>query len=218
MPEPQIITDLFAEMERTITAYGPGTLKIDDRISGTAFFPGGIGLWRGLSSNSPAPTALPSTSVMILGHNFDKVSAFKASCRRGIELMEGGTWLILRRYLEAAEVRPEDCFFTNIYVGLQPVTSRGEMEASELYKEQCRAFLHYQIEKTQPRLVAILGIPAAEQFHLSGCGAPHVELNHPSYAFQCGRDGKKCAGIVAENARRLRTALESHCQPESKAI
>jgi hypothetical protein len=85
------------------------------------------------------------------------------------------------------------------------------MEASELFKEQCRAFLHYQIKKTKPCLVAILGIPAGEQFHLSGCITPHVELNHPSYAFQCGRDGEKCAGIVADNARKLRVALEIVC-------
>lgn len=207
MPEPQIITDLFDEMKRRVTDYGTGALKIEDRIEGTAFFPGGVGLWRGLSPYGPIPIDFPSAPLMILGHNFDKVSAFRASCGRGIELMEGGTWLILRRYLESAGVDLEDCFFTNIYVGLQPVSSRGAMEASEVFKEQCRAFLHYQVEKTRPRLIAILGIPAAEQFRLSGCTTSHIELNHPSYAFQCGRNGEKCSRIVVENARKLRNAL-----------
>jgi hypothetical protein len=114
MPEPQIITDLFDEMNRTVTDYGPGALRIDDRIDGTAFFPSGAGLWRGLSDHGQMPTDFPSAPLMILGHNFDKVSAFRASCRRGIELMEGGTWLVLRRCLESARVKPEECFFSNI--------------------------------------------------------------------------------------------------------
>ena len=111
MPEPKVIIDLFDDMERSVTDYGPGAIRIDKRIDGTAFFPGGTGLWRALSPHGPNPPDFPSAPLMVLGHNFDKVAAFSASCRRGIELMEAGTWLILRRYLQAAVIKPEKYFF-----------------------------------------------------------------------------------------------------------
>jgi uracil-DNA glycosylase len=94
---------------------------------------------------------------MILGHNFDKVAGLEASCNRGIELMNGATWLVLLRYLDAAIVVKQDCFFTNVFVGLQPLKSPGKMVAGEKYYEQCRAFLHRQIARVRPRLVATLG-------------------------------------------------------------
>lgn len=145
---------------------------------------------------------------MLLGHNFDKVAGLNASSARGIELMKGGTWLVLRRYLEEAEVDAGNCFFTNIFVGLQPHKSVGKMVAPEEYKKQCRDFLHKQITITEPRLVAILGIPAAEQYSLSGCATPHVNLDHPLYAFSKGRFSEECASIVSRNATKLRSALD----------
>jgi hypothetical protein len=203
-----VVNDLFNEMESTVTSYGPGAIKATLRVNGTAFFPGGIGLWRGLEKHGPIPSYFPSCPVMILGHNFDKVAGLEASCKRGVELMNGSTWRILRRYLEAANVDKSDCFFTNVFVGLQPIRSLGEMVADEDYKKQCRTFLHKQISRIKPRLVATIGLPAAEQYALSGCSAPVVELRHPSYACAKGSDGEQCASIVALEAAKLRNTLD----------
>jgi hypothetical protein len=123
---------------------------------------------------------------MILGHNFDKVAGLEASWVRGVEVMGGATWLILLRYLEAAKVNKLDCFFSNVFVGLQPVKSPGKVIARKEYLEQCRAFLHQQIARVKPRLVATLGIPADEQYRLSGCLTPYVPLAHPMYPFTLG--------------------------------
>jgi hypothetical protein len=146
---------------------------------------------------------------MILGHNFDKVAGLQASWVRGVELMGGATWLILRRYLEAAKVDKLDCFFTNVFVGLQPVRSPGRVIADAEYYEQCRAFLVRQIVRVKPRLVATLGIPAEEQYLLSGSRAPYVPLVHPMYPFTLGRNGDQCAAIVASEAAKLRKALDA---------
>jgi hypothetical protein len=204
-----VVSDLFEELETTVTAYGPGAIKADLRVDGTAFFPGGIGLWRGLKPHGGAPPFFPQSPVMILGHNFDKAAGLEASWKRGMELINGPTWLVLRRYLAAAEVAIQDCFFTNIFVGLQPILSIGEMVADDMYREQCRTFLHKQIKRVKPQLVAILGKPAAQQYQLSGCQIPFVRLNHPYYAYAKGKDSKECASIVASEAAKLRNALDA---------
>jgi uracil-DNA glycosylase family 4 len=204
-----LVDQLFEAMVCTVTAYGPGAVKVHRRVDGTAFFPGGIGLWRGLEPHGDAPSNFPQHPVMILGHNFDKVAGLEASWKRGVEKMGGATWLILQRYLEVARVDKLDCFFTNVLVGLQPVKSPGKMVAGTEYYEQCRAFLHRQIELVKPRLVATLGIRAEEQYLLSGCKTPHVSLVHPMYPFTLGRDGEKCAVIVESEAAKLREALNA---------
>ena len=204
-----VVADLFKEMDSTVSAYGPGAVKAHRLVDGTAFFPGGIGLWRGLKPYGEAPPKFPRHPIMILGHNFDKVAGLEASWARGVELMDGATWLVLRRYLDAARIDMTDCFFTNVFVGLQPVKSPGKVIASAEYYEQCRAFLVRQVERVEPRLVATLGVPAAEQYLLSGSQAPHVSLVHPMYPLTLVRNGDKCAAIVANEAAKLRKALDA---------
>jgi uracil-DNA glycosylase family 4 len=202
-----VITDLFQDMESTVTAYGPGAIKTTKRVDGTAFFPGGVGLWRGLEPHGDVPFYFPQSPIMVLGHNFGTVKQLERSWACGIEPMNGLTWRILRRYLEKANICKTDCFFANVFVGLQPIRSKGEMAGSEEYKSQCRAFLNTQIKRVKPCIVVILGIHAAEQFRLSGCQTSFVEIYHPSYPCQLGSDGEKCASIVASEAAKLREPL-----------
>jgi hypothetical protein len=86
-----VVSELFASMETHVNAFGAGALKVTRRIEGTAFFPGGIGLWRTTVPFGVAPRYFPQRPIMILGHNFDKVAGLEASYRRGIELMDGPT-------------------------------------------------------------------------------------------------------------------------------
>jgi hypothetical protein len=205
-----VVGDLFEEMDQTVTAYGPGVVRVDRCVNGTAFYPGGIGLWRGITAMGAAPRRFPDRPVMILGHNFDSAARLDLFCRNGIEPMGVGTWLMLREYLRLARLRPEDCFFSNIYLGLQPLASRGELKGSDIYKKQCREFLHYQVARTKPSLIAVLGIPARDEFDLSGCETNHVKLDHPSYAAACGATHKREL-VLTGAVTTLSDALDAHC-------
>jgi hypothetical protein len=206
-----VLKDLADEMRAAITAYGPGAIPVTQPVNGTAVHPGGTGLWRGLLPWGENPFYFPSAPVEFLAHNFGTVRSHALSCERGIEPMNGPFWLVLLRYLEEANVDPMDCFFTNVFTGLQPHKAKGEMVASDenkdKYKQQCRDFLCKQVNRVKPRLVAILGTFAAEQYQLSGCKYPYVELDHPLYGYSKGRYGKECASIVTRNAIKLRKAL-----------
>jgi hypothetical protein len=87
-----------------------------EKIAGTAFFPGGSGLYR--KDRDPATIRFSVGGVMILGHNFDSEFGFQESVRRGKEKLTRGTWGPLLRLLKEAHVPVDRCFFTNAYMGL----------------------------------------------------------------------------------------------------
>jgi hypothetical protein len=204
-----VVSDLFAAMESIVTEYDDQAIKIAKRIEGTAFFPGGVGLWRGLRKNGPMPEYFPNHPVMMLAHNFDAELLFNGSVHRGIEKMDDGTWKGLLKYLAIAGLPHERCFFTNVFVGLKPGRkSRGPYEGSEEHKKQCREFLKYQLRRTRPCLVAVLGTPTLEQFNMIECPCPHVSLQHPSYASNFGWESEKAQTIIRENGGKLADALK----------
>jgi hypothetical protein len=202
-----VVGKLFEEMETTVTAYCPGAVKVGLRVEGTSFFPAGIGLWRDSEPRGKAPIDFPKFPIMILGHNWGTVRELKQAHRNGTDGMLSPSWKCLLRYLGAAEVDPEDCFFTNVFVGLQPEKSKGKMCASEEFKTQCRAFLHKQIETVKPRLVATLGADAADQYRQSGCPTA-VELVHPGHACAGYTSQEDRENIIKNEAKKLRDALD----------
>jgi hypothetical protein len=86
-----VVSDLFANMESMVTEYNDQAIKVRKRIDGTAFFPGGVGLWRGRCKNGRMPVHFPKAPVMLLAHNFDAELMFEDSVCRGIEKMDEGT-------------------------------------------------------------------------------------------------------------------------------
>jgi|GEM_PF-2824448 hypothetical protein len=213
-PEETALTvaeDLFGKMESTLRADYGRAIKITKRIDGTAFFPGGIGLWRGLKRHGPVPGSFPKSPVMFLAHNFDSEVGFDRSLQNGIEDMGRGTWFGQQKYLEGASLVPEKCFFTNVFLGLMPGNKgRGSYPGSDAHKEECREFLSYQIRRTRPCLIAVLGTPALEQFNMIECPYPYVHLQHPSYASNFGWESEKGQAIIRENSERLSYALKKH--------
>jgi hypothetical protein len=194
-------------MEVMVRSYGPGALKVKGTVDGTSFFPGGAGLWRGTKAHGVMPALFPNNPVMILGHNFDSEKGHKGSVERGVERMSQGTWKYLLEYLELASLEPSECFFTNVFVGLQPVAAEGKMYASDAYYQECRQFLMRQIEAVRPRIIAILGADASEQFQLIRAAVSEVELRHPgNFRFIKSVDRPS---IVAEQGKRLMRALNS---------
>jgi hypothetical protein len=114
------------------------------------------------------------------------------------------------KYLAIPDLNPERCFFTNVFVGLMPGRkSRGLYGGSEEHKKQCREFLEYQLHRTRPCLVVVLGTPALEQFSMVGCPHPYVHLQHPSYASNFGWESEKGQAIIQENGKKLADALKN---------
>ncbi len=152
------IEHLFTLLDQTVAPYPAGVVPLWARIGGTAFFPGGAGLW-GTVPHQPLPS-MPVEGVMVLGHNFDCETGFAASLQRGGENLNGPTWRTICNVLRQAGIAVEQCFFTNAYMGLKagsvPVgTFPGARDGDFVHR--CQRFLIEQIRLQQPRLLVTLG-------------------------------------------------------------
>ncbi len=127
-------------------------------IPGTAFFPGGYGLWR-VDVRQPLPP-WPLRGVMVLGHDFHSQAGYRASMAQGHESSKQPTWRNLLALFREAEVGLSECFFTNAYMGLrEKVGATGLFPGSRDpgFVERCRVFLAWQIDAQRPRLIVTLG-------------------------------------------------------------
>lgn len=148
-------------------AYPEGVVPVPQRIPGRNFFPGGRGLW--YEASAKESPSFPTGGVMILGHAFHDLDAYT-------EILAGGlagahspspepTWSNLLELLEAADIAPPECFFTNCFIGLAreaPKEGRFPGADDAAYVERCRDLLCAQIRTMKPRLVLTLGryVPA----------------------------------------------------------
>jgi uracil-DNA glycosylase len=141
--------------------YPPGVLAVPEPIAGTSFFPGGYGLWNP-DTAWPLP-AFPTGGVMALGHDFHSEAGYNASLARGYESPSQPTWRNLSALLAQAGIAPEECFFTNVYMGLRagklttgpfPGARDGDFVA------HCRRFLARQLAVQRPSLILTLGVYA----------------------------------------------------------
>lgn len=152
------IDELFELLDQ-LKSYPDGVIKIPERIGGTAFFPGGLGLWNVKPHTPPPP--IPVGGSLIVGHNFDSEAGFQRSFQNLGENLNGATWRSLLAFLQQVGISPKQCFFTNAYVGLRagnramgPFAGAGDPE----FVRWCRCFLLEQIRLMQPRLILTLGI------------------------------------------------------------
>ena len=139
-------------------------------ISGTAFFPGGWGLW--CTQEGQDMPAMPIGGIMIVGQDFDSERGFEASRLHRSELglrsdgtYRSPTWRELVRLLTDVGVDLKECFFTNAYMGLRAGaknTGRFPGASNKRYQESCRAFFLQQVAAMKPRLIITLGnwVPA----------------------------------------------------------
>jgi hypothetical protein len=177
----EVVQQLLAAMHVIVTNYHPSVrqtgLTLSSLIPGTAFFPGGSGLWRGLEARGPLPELFPYAPVMFVGHNFDSIRAFDKSFDNGGEA-GGEFWRRLLVILAGASLGPERCFFTNVLMGLKPGSATGPMPSVRGYREQCAQFLQTQIDIVKPSAVVALGVNA-EGF-VSRLSRPWIKSLHPS--------------------------------------
>ena len=127
-------------------------IRVPERISGTAFFPGGYGLWRGEGPGGPFPRG----GVMVLGQDFHSECDYRKSFSAGHEL-DTPTWKHLQPLLTRASIGVEECFFTNAYMGLRTdCRSTGPSPGAKntRFRQQCESFfLEEQIPTQQPGLI-----------------------------------------------------------------
>ena len=157
-----------------VAPYPPGVIAVPGRIPGTAFFPGGAGLW------DVDPTAVPPTlpplpigGVMVLGHDFHSEAGFLASLDQRTEVprvRERGyriapTWIALQRLFAEAAIPLHACFFTNAYMGLRAgaqTTGRFPGARDSGFVVRCQQFFLRQMAVQRPALILTLGawVPA----------------------------------------------------------
>ena len=110
--------------------YPTGVVPVPQKkIPGTAFFPGGCGLWRERPGVDLPP--MPLGKVMVLGQDFNNEKGYSKALQVGHEL-DIPTWRGSGRgrgllgLLRDANISPTDCFFTNAYMGLRPAESSNK--------------------------------------------------------------------------------------------
>jgi uracil-DNA glycosylase len=162
MSEQHPVERLF-ELLSQFGDYPAGVVPTNGRIQGTAFFPGGSGLWA-TRAGQPLPP-MPIGGVMVLGHNFDSEKGFADSRARGIEHINGPTWGTLRKLFNCAGIPMERCFFTNAFVGLKAGSDpNGAFPGAQDrdFVRRCQNFLLEQICMQQPQLILTLGVHAPQ--------------------------------------------------------
>lgn len=119
------------------------------RIAGSAFFPGGDGLWQATSD--------PRGGVMVVGKIFGCLADFEKSRDRGHEDMGMSTWKRLLVLLEGL-IDLNRCFFTNAYPGLlEGMDNDAEFLRPLWYRVRCEEFMQWQMAEVKPRLILALG-------------------------------------------------------------
>ena len=141
------------------TDYPPGVRAVREPIRGTAFFPGGFGLWRP-DAAQPLPD-MPVGGIMVLGHDFHSERGYEESLARGCEAESQPTWRQLRELFRVVGIEFMRCFFTNIYMGLREgrnTTGPFPGRSDTAFVEHCRRFLVQQLMVQRPSVIVTLGI------------------------------------------------------------
>lgn len=163
MDEGQHPVEILFEGLKIVEPYPEGVVPVPGRLPGTAFFPGGMGLWQQNPEDASPP--MPVGGVMVLGHDFYSEAGYRRFVARRGESTKGPTWRNLLALLDRVGVGPERCFFTNAYMGLRAGsqnTGRFPGARDPGFVERCRAFLAEQLRAQKPRLILTLGshVPA----------------------------------------------------------
>lgn len=143
---------------RDVEPYPEGVIAVPEQIQGTSFFPGGTGLW--VDGRTKEFPPFPTGGVMVLGHDFHNVDGYRWSKEHEQENLKSPTWRHLLELLEMVDIRREQCFFTNVYMGLregEKTTGTFPGAKSPEFVGRCRQFFLHQIELQQPSLVLALG-------------------------------------------------------------
>ena len=144
-------------MDEIVTSYPPHIYRIESPyVEGTAFYPGGCGLWSGFKHFAPPPEVFPASPAMIVAHNYASLDAYKKLRKKG---GESGFWWreIVLPLLSGAGIDATTAFYTNALMGLKDGSSVGPMNATKEFENECCQFLVEQIRIVQPSIVITFG-------------------------------------------------------------
>ena len=147
---------VLATQER---AWPSGVVGNTARIVGTAFFPGGSGLWRAKPEHELP--SFPERGVLVVGHDFGTVTQYVSALRAGSEpVNRNPTWRGLTATLAGAGIPLPSCFFTNAYLGLRSAESPtgafpGRTDGA--FRDQSLDVLLQTILWQRPHLIITLG-------------------------------------------------------------
>src|ERR1017187_9606207 len=105
------VENLWHQMSAAVAPFPKGVADVPKPIQGTAFFPGGFGLW--------SPEDDPRGQITVVGQDFNSVRVYERALADRTELHTSTTWRELRKILAATGISPQRCFFTNAYMGLR---------------------------------------------------------------------------------------------------
>lgn len=147
---------LFDRLFQDFNEFPQGVISVpnnyEDRIKGTAFFPGGDGLFEPKGKRE-----IPKFGIMVLGNNFGCWPDFQLSQSNGAENIGSDTWDPLITLLSPNKIL-DSCFFTNVYIGfLDSSTNMSKMPRPKIFKQRCLQFLQFQITMVQPKWIIALG-------------------------------------------------------------
>jgi hypothetical protein len=125
-------------------------------INETAFFPGGQGLWlKNKSSSFPY--------ILVLGQDFSTLKEYEKIRDNKSSDLNCPTWRNLILLFNKSNVNLNDCFFSNVFMGLRETESMvGKFPGfkDKKFVERNLEFLKFQIQTIRPKIIITLGIYA----------------------------------------------------------
>lgn len=174
---------LWRDMRSTVFPFPSGVADVPEPIRGTAFFPGGLGLW--LEENNPT-AQFPTQQIIVVGQDFNSVGAYERAREIGTEVDASAAWRGLRELFLASGVSLDRCFFTNLYMGLRDggrETGKFPGARDKSFVHRCVTFFNRQLVVARPKLILILGLE------------PFQVLAHALFSMRAPKTLSECAGI-----------------------
>lgn len=148
---------LFQSMD-IVKPYPEAVSPVGRMVDGTAFFPGGRGLWMDEDTD-----VFPS--ILVLGHDFSTEKWYLRMLNGEVKDISSPTWINMIRLFLQANVDIRHCFFTNVFMGLRRTESMTGVFPGfrdKGFVERNVQFLSFQIEAVKPKVIVTLGKYAAE--------------------------------------------------------
>jgi hypothetical protein len=149
--------NLWDEMSRSFPHYPTGVVPVPERIRGTAFFPGGLGLW--IDELGKTEPNIPE--VMVVGQDFNTLASYKIAFGKGSEVNSSQTWRNIETIFPKLGLSIRNCYFTNFYMGLResgPETGLFPGARDPKFVQRSAHFFERQLEVMAPKLIVTLGM------------------------------------------------------------
>lgn len=152
------LAELLFKNIKIVEPYPDFVAPVTRMIDITAFFPGGKGIWKE-TETEVFPT------ILVLGHDFSTEKAYLEMLDNKKNDLDGPTWRNMIKLFNQANIDLNNCFFSNVFMGLRKTDSMiGKFPGykDKDFLKRNLEFLSYQIDTIRPKIVITLGKYAAE--------------------------------------------------------